>query len=301
MPAGRSKQNQAKGKSAPRLRLRDVTLCAADCVNPGLAARALEISLDRVEFADAVLFTDVPASGRFRVERIPSLRSSDDYSRFCLLELVKRVQTPFVLVAQWDGYVVDPNAWTSQFLRYDYIGAPGFSHESVRHLPWVVGNGGFSLRSRRLLEASARLPVMPGIAEDRLICEVFRSVMEGDYGIRFAPEALADRFCFFQRDPRGPTFGFHGFYNLHRASDDDSVVEIIRQMSREQLVKADVFQLLHIMLRDKRMQLAARTWAVVRGERSVGEMRDLLTSLSGNADASSAFVERLEGLTAERT
>jgi hypothetical protein len=276
--------------------LKDVTVCAADCIHPTLAARALEICLDRVAFADAVLFSDASIAGRFRCETIEPLRSGDDYSRFCLRELRSRITTPFALVVQWDGYVLDPAAWTAEFLRYDYIGAPGFSSEAARHLPWVVGNGGFSLRSRKLLDSAAALPPFEGVAEDRLICEVYRRTLEEESGVRFAPEALADRFAFFQRDPRGTTFGFHGFYNLHRASDDASVLAVIAAMTEQQLIKADVFQLLHTMLRDGRNDLARRTWALVRGGRPPTEMKALLTRLSGKADVSGEFVDRLEGL-----
>jgi hypothetical protein len=298
MPAKRrDPRDTVVGRAArPKLRLKDVTIAVADCVHPQLAARALEISLDKVEFGDAVLFSDTATAGRFRTVPIPAVRSMDDYSRFCLYELGKRTTTPFVLVVQWDGYVIDAAAWTGQFLRYDYIGAPGFSSEAMRHRPWIVGNGGFSLRSRRLLDAVATLSPLEGIAEDRLICEVYRKTLEEDHGIRFAPEALADRFCFFQRDPRGATFGFHGFYNLHRAGDDDSTMDVIGQMSEPQLIRADVFTLMHTALRDGRSDLVRRIYAVVRGGRTADDMRALMTRLSGNADASAAFVDRLEAL-----
>jgi hypothetical protein len=296
--AGRPPRKASDGKQ-PKLRLKDVTVCVADSVHPQLAARALEICMDKVDFADAVLFSDAIVAGRFRCEAIAPLRSIDDYSRFCMQGLAKRIATPFALVTQWDGYVVDPRAWTNAFLRYDYIGAPGFSSEAARHLPWIVGNGGFSLRSRHLLDAVATLPPVEGIAEDRLICEVFREVLERDHGIRFAPEALADRFCFFQRDPVRPTFGFHGFYNLHRAGDDESVLALTAQMTHQELIRADVFTLLHLIVRDGRTELARRLYAIVRGERSADEMRALLTGLSGKPDAAAAaaaFVERLEAL-----
>jgi hypothetical protein len=287
----------APGTAASRRpRLKGVTIAVADCIHPELAARALEISLDKAEFGDAVLFSDATVAGRFRCEAIPRIASMDDYSRFCLYELGKRIETPFVLVVQWDGYVVDPAAWTSQFLRYDYIGAPGFSSEAMRHRPWVVGNGGFSLRSRRLMDAVSTLPPLDGIAEDRFICEVYRKTLEEEHGIRFAPEALADRFCFFQRDPRGRTFGFHGFYNLHRAGDDDGVMEVVGQMTEQQLVRADVFELMHIALRDGRRDLVRRLYATVRGQRTAADMKALLTRLSGKPDASAAFVDRLEAL-----
>jgi hypothetical protein len=65
------------------------------------------------------------------------------------------------------------------------------------------------------------------------------------------------------------------------------------------LIRADVFTLLHLIVRDGRTELARRLYAMVRGERSAEEMRALLTGLSGKPDAAAAaaaFVERLEAL-----
>src|SRR5688572_12154025 len=96
-----------KAQSAPakKLRLKDVTVAVADTIHPDLAARALEICLDRCEFADAVLFSNVAVPGRFRSEPIAPLRSLNDYTRFCLQELPVRIATGSVLLVQWDGYV----------------------------------------------------------------------------------------------------------------------------------------------------------------------------------------------------
>ena len=47
-------------------------------------ARALEICLDRCDFADAVLFSDTSVAGRFRCEKIDKLSPLADYSDFCL-------------------------------------------------------------------------------------------------------------------------------------------------------------------------------------------------------------------------
>jgi hypothetical protein len=47
-------------------RLPEVTVCAADSVFLDLTVRALELSMAKVAFADAVLFSDVPRSGSFR-------------------------------------------------------------------------------------------------------------------------------------------------------------------------------------------------------------------------------------------
>ena len=56
-----------------------------------------------------------------------------------------------MLLIQWDGYVVNPEAWDPAFLGCDYLGAKWYWHDDGMR----VGNGGFSLRSRRLLDALA--------------------------------------------------------------------------------------------------------------------------------------------------
>jgi hypothetical protein len=58
-----------------KLDLSDVTLCIADCVNPVLAARSLSRSMRLCTFADAILFTSLPATGAFRTVQIEPLAS----------------------------------------------------------------------------------------------------------------------------------------------------------------------------------------------------------------------------------
>ena len=53
----------------------------------------------------------------------------------------------------------------------------------------ACGNGGFSLRSRRLLQALQDPRIALSVVEDETICRTFRPLLERDYGIRFAGEA----------------------------------------------------------------------------------------------------------------
>jgi uncharacterized protein DUF5672 len=199
-----------------KLDLRDVTICAADCATPSLASRALCLSTALCDFGDAILFSDnPPPSDRFRSARIERLNSRDDYSRFILKDLARFIATPFVLIVQWDGYVVEACAWNPRFREYDLIGAKW---------PWYgdgmsVGNGGFSLRSKRLLEAMSgdRCPFVPSVNEDEQICRLYRPRLVSEFGIRFAPESIADAFSYERTSPDAPTFGFHGLFSGRRA------------------------------------------------------------------------------------
>ena len=80
-----------------------ITICAADSEQPSLAGRALAASVSHCDFAEAILFTDVPVEGPFRTVHIDRLASREDYSRFILKELPGYITTPFALVVQWDG------------------------------------------------------------------------------------------------------------------------------------------------------------------------------------------------------
>ncbi|MGC1816191.1 MAG: DUF5672 family protein [Casimicrobiaceae bacterium] len=211
------------------LQLPDVTLCCVDARNHALALRALARCRRDIEFARTIFLTDavpaqvdVPAD----IDVIPAgpIESHDAYSRIVLKELYPHVATSHVLVVQWDGYVVHPEAWTDEFLGCDYLGAPWPDGQGG----YSVGNGGFSLRSRKLLEAlqddrfSARTE-----AEDVTICGVHRARLESDFGIRFGDVDLARRFSFEMRAIAGvTTFGFHGVFNLCHVESQHEIAEL---------------------------------------------------------------------------
>ncbi len=200
--------------------LDQVTLCAADTRAPALAAASLQRSMAGVDFARAVLFThgwQPPAAlAGIEVVQIPPLRSGADYSQFVMRELHAHVHTDHVLVTQWDGFVLDASAWRDEFLQYDYIGAVWPDQRAGRN----VGNGGFSLRSRRFLAAGLDPRIVDTHPEDEVLCRQHRTLLEQDHGLRFAPPELARRFAFENEAARGPCFGFHGPYHLPRALDE---------------------------------------------------------------------------------
>jgi hypothetical protein len=140
---------------------------------------------------------------------VKPFNSIQDYSKFMLFDLHKYIKTDFVLSVHWDGYIINANAWQPEFLNYDYIGAIWPWHpEGLR-----VGNGGFSLRSKRLLELTASSGfVYKDRNEDDLICHVNRDYLVRN-GVRFAPEELARYFSFERELTNIETFGFHGEFH----------------------------------------------------------------------------------------
>ena len=281
-----------------KLRLANVTVACADSVRPDLAARALEICLDKCDFADAVLFSDVAVPGRFRSERIAPLRSLADYSRFCLRGMPERVHTPFVLVVQWDGYVVDPSAWHRDFARYDYVGARAPYIAADGSWNWFVGNGGFSLRSRRLLDALPSLPLIDGLNEDRLICQAFRGELKKRFKIRFAPDDVADRFSYEQVRTGAATFGFHGLENLHRVESDEQVLAMVDRLSAAEWRDGRIFTLINECWRDRRLALASALFARAREGMTREALDASVARVYGSAEYAGMLLLELERLAA---
>lgn len=222
----------------PVLSLPTVTLCAASSVNLAATLQALRRCLDLASFADCLLFTDAHVQidgAAIRVVPIERMRSAADYSRFMLQELVGHVQTEHVLVVQWDGFIVDPGSWNDEFLRYDYIGAPWPQF----HDGHDVGNGGFSLRSRRLLEACRSLIFEASVAEDVAICRKHRLRLETEHDISIAPVELARRFAFERSPPIEAAFGFHGVFNMIKVMGLQSFWETYRTLDDKRTVLLD--------------------------------------------------------------
>lgn len=242
-------------RSSPsaRLDLASVTLVAVTSVAIEATVEALNASMTQANFARALLLSDREPLAHPGIEwrQIGRLGSREDYSRFILHELVDHITTSHALCIQWDGFVLCGEAWDPAFLGYDYIGAP-WPHFRDGH---NVGNGGFSLRSRRLLEACRKLPFDRSQLEDVLICRQWRPELE-QQGIRFAPEAVARRFSYERTKPSGDEFGFHGAFNLVRMLRPSAAFRLFRLLEPGMLARSERWQLLRWALRRGRLRLA---------------------------------------------
>ena len=226
-----------------KINLDNVTICAVDSINPSLAARAIEKSSEGINFVNKILFTDSSFIGNFQTITIPKISSKDEYSRFLIKDLNQFIQTEFVLIVQWDGYVVYPNCWDKAFLNYDYIGAKW---------PWYdesfnIGNGGFSLRSKKLLNAinNKNFIFIPNINEDELICRINREYLQNDANIKFSSIEIAEKFSYERSLPEVFTFGFHGLFNLWRHESDLEVLEIAYKLNKMSYDSLEFIELMY--------------------------------------------------------
>jgi hypothetical protein len=151
-----------------------------------------------------------------------------DYNFFMVKELNNFIDTDYVLSFQNDGFILNPELWNNDFLNYDYIGAPWPDSDNSK-----IGNGGFSLRSKKFLEFSSSLEFLDNIGnnvnsnctpEDHLICRhYYNDAIK--YGIKFAPTEIAKQFSYEMPIDNDPyfnplnTFGFHGVFQNGMEND----------------------------------------------------------------------------------
>lgn len=191
-----------------------VTLVCADTVRPDKAEQVIDWMMKDCSFSDVKLFTN--NSSRDYAVKIPTLNGVEDYSKFMIQELWKYVKTSHCLVIQNDGYIINPLEWDDYFLNFDYMASPWLN------LQGIGGNGGFSLRSKKLLTLLGTRPFGDNPhPEDDYICRRHGQELNM-LGIHFSSRELETKFGFEGRiwngsdwlsDPRpwNGSFGFHSW------------------------------------------------------------------------------------------
>jgi len=204
------------------LNLNKITLVAVSCDKIQQTIRAINICKKEVLFKKVKFFTNEKVKLEdIEVIEIPKL-DIYGYNKFLFTELYKYIDTEFVLIVHWDGFILNKDAWNEDFLNYDYIGAPWWLNDDFN-----VGNGGFSLRSKKLIEFIKDLPPLKDnkyevfngergvdyFPEDAIICRYYGKFLK-DVGFKFAPEKLASIFSIEGNPKTGyfwnGQFGFHG-------------------------------------------------------------------------------------------
>ncbi len=256
----------------PRRHLPQVTLCCIDTRTPELALYAMRRSMQHLDFGRCVLISTsaartLPLDGIELVE-IPALTSIDDYSRFVLKGLAPHLHTSHMLLIQWDGFVRDAGLWRDEFLDFDYIGAPWVSGE----LAGQVGNGGFTLRSRRLLEALQADRYLAHNPEDVCLAVTHRRALEAE-GIRFADLATAQGFAC-ERGPWRPAFGFHAMFNLPQVLAPTELLDFVNALPSALCLSPDARHLLKRLISDGHHRAAQQLLNKRKGQ--TGRSVDLL-------------------------
>ncbi len=173
------------------------------------AVHALQQTVRNLKFRRVIFMApNFPVELRSIVDEFHLFVSDyENWNRFMVKELVNYIPDGHVLFIHHDGYVLNAKAWRNSFLDYDYIGAPWWYETGIN-----VGNGGFSLRSRKYIETSARFSFPKYAPEDHVLIRVNGQAMQ-DQGVIFAPEIVASKFALEGSDRWGRVwngeFGFH--------------------------------------------------------------------------------------------
>ncbi len=215
--------------------LPNVTLISYDNTDdPSRTLRALDFSAREIKFADVVLVcrNKPDSSNGTTIQRI----HAQSYRAAMIWEvagLINYVQTDFALCIHHDGYVINPQAWRDDWLKYDFIGAPWPAswhpcHPGKEEFPrYRVGNTGCCLKSRAFMQATnemrdlfiraSKRPDQYGqqYAGDTFCCQHQRPALE-QRGITFAPVEVAAGFSWESNIEEVPgdrpyAFGFHNF------------------------------------------------------------------------------------------
>ncbi len=132
-----------------KLQLKDTTLICVDCRDIVRTVKVMERCEELVDFGAVKLLTTLETDYHGKVE-CPHISSHVMYSIFMLKEIYKYVDTKFMLIVQSDGFILNPQSWDDSWKEYDYIGALFNQWD-------VVGNGGFSFRSKALMQFMSTL------------------------------------------------------------------------------------------------------------------------------------------------
>tara|TARA_Y100001958_G_C21200227_1_gene527006 strand:- start:892 stop:1605 length:714 start_codon:yes stop_codon:yes gene_type:complete len=188
-----------------------VDLVTINCNMVEEGVKALEYSTKYIEFNNVFLLSDQTISGNFDLISIKKIRDVEDYNNE-ILNLSKHIKSEYVLIIQHDGHVINHKKWDDLFLKFDYIGAPWPNskkwNERWKYYPKEmeekilknlnlnrIGNGGFSLRSKKFLDYSRSYKEVDGAPED-----IFLNILNYDrafeYGIKYPDVKTAISFSY---------------------------------------------------------------------------------------------------------
>jgi hypothetical protein len=238
-----------------------VTLLCVETREPELAHWAIDRCFSGIQFAKVVLMTNLNRVGIKRADieyvQTPPIKTTKDYSELVLTGISQYVESSHVLIIQWDSFVIHPHLWSDEFLQYDYIG-PVWSH----HPETPVGNGGFSLRSKKLLHAIQQPGFVKKHPEDYCICADNKDFL-ARHGIKIAPVHVAEKFAV-ERTRWHDAFGFHGFFNFGRVLSDAELKAFIKILPENYLSGLDSYDLIASLREQGRVQLAKEIAEKVR-------------------------------------
>ena len=205
--------------------LPNVTLIAMTSVKIPQTIKALQYSMRNINFGAIKIVSDVTPENlpdQITHEFTEKMSNIDEWNHDIIYKLGKHVDTEFLILIHDDGFIINPEMWRDEFLKYDYIGAPwplpndDFSYRDINGELIRVGNS-VSLRSKKLTDLASELKLewksFHGFSnEDGFICVNYRHVYK-EHGMKFADIDVAKYFSHETQLPETigiKPFAFHG-------------------------------------------------------------------------------------------
>ena len=207
-----------------KIKIPNLTLTAVDCTNRinGTISALVEGSKN-IDFGAVMLIShekpdNLPDFIQFK--ECKKINNIDDFNYFMFLELGDYIQTSHCLYIQDHARILDYALWNDDWLQYDYGGAPWrivenayMANDGTRSR---VGNGGFSLRSKLIMDAPKKLGLelkqeQSFFNEDGNLCCYHRKELN-KYGMKYMPLEQAIHFSFetpMQENYLVKSFGYH--------------------------------------------------------------------------------------------
>ena len=192
-----------------KIKLPNVTLC---CIGSekyrNQQKQALDYSSKNIEF------------GAIK-NIIVNTTNINEWNKAVVFDLGDYIDTDYALLIHPDGFVIHPEMWNSEWLKYDFIGAPfplpkdNFSYRDINGKIQRVGNS-VSIRSKKLLDLPKKInmewkPFHGFYNEDGYVSVNMRHIFE-ENGCKFAPFEVAVNFSREMPIPENKglkTFCFH--------------------------------------------------------------------------------------------
>lgn len=247
-----------------------ITLVCISNINHSLTEFAINKSFQNMRFDKSFILSDKVLSGvqyyhnfhiiddfiKYKsVDGEPIAWNYDLYNIFLTKNLADCIETDHIINIHYDGFPVNFQYWSDEFLEYDYIGSPTFKdwiplaaslkkHDLYDLAPntWYNGGGGFTLRSKKLLGALQDSRIDTELSnknfercEDVTISIKFRKLLEQDYGIKFAPMDVSLKFCTELLTGLPYSFGFHGWTNIPIFLTEDESIWYIDNLNRKDI------------------------------------------------------------------
>lgn len=223
------------------IKLSNVTLVIIDTKNIDLALQAIKNSTKNISFYKVIFFTKKNniKEKYLDIDIIDiEINNIREYNDFILTKLVDYIETEFLQIIQWDGFIINHLSWTNEYYNYDYIGAPWYR----QNIYDGVGNGGFSFRSKKLMSYIKKIYIENDYPEDYYICKKLRNILiKNNFNI--AGFDISTKYSFEIKHSNN-TFGFHGLRNFIYIYEYNDIVKTLNLLNPNNILSGELYLLI---------------------------------------------------------